>query len=260
MPELPEVESAARVLDAAARGKTIARLRILHPALERRLANTRAELLRGLVVERVERRGKHQLLHLGDGSVLHVHFRMTGDWVVGHAAAADEPFARAALELDDGTRISLVDPRALATLSWHAPGVAPLPALGPEALDRAFTGAALGEALARRRGPIKPALLDQRVVAGLGNIYATEALWLARISPRARAAGLSLVRRGRLVRAIRHVLARAMHRAGRYSDGAAIRFNVYGREGERCRRCGARIARITQAGRSTYYCPRCQRA
>ena len=260
MPELPEVESAARILAAAARGKSITSLRILHPALARRLPNGQLERVRGLVVDRVERRGKHQLLHLGDGSILHVHFRMTGDWLVGRCGAADAPFARAALELVDGTRISLIDPRALATITWHAPGSAPLPTLGPEPTDPAFTATFLRDVLATRHGAIKPALLDQRVVAGLGNIYAAEALWLARISPRARATNLSAVRRTRLVRAIQQVLTRASRRAGRYADGATIRFNVYDREGECCRRCGRRIVRITQVGRSTYYCPRCQRA
>jgi formamidopyrimidine-DNA glycosylase len=206
----------------------------------------------------VERRGKHQLLHLDDGSVVHVHFRMTGDWDIGRVGEDDPPFARAALEFDDGTRASLVDSRALATLALHDSSDA-LPDLGPEPFDAAFTATSLGAALARRRGPIKPALLDQRVVAGLGNIYVAEALWLARISPRARAATLSDARRRRLVQAIRRVLRRAP--AGRYwADARTSRWRVYDREGLPCPRCGATVARIVQAGRSTYYCPRCQRS
>src|SRR5919206_4644465 len=258
MPELPEVEHAARTLEAAVRGKRVEQLRVRHPALERRLPAERARRVRGRAVRRVERRGKHQLLHLDDGSVIHVHFRMTGDWAIGRVGEDDVPFARAVLEFEDGTRVSLVDPRALATLALHDAGSA-LPELGPEPFDASFTAESLGAALARRRGPIKPALLDQRVVAGLGNIYVAEALWLARISPRARAATLSLERRRRLVQAIRRVLRRAP--AGRYwADERTARWRVYDREGEPCPRCRATIARIVQAGRSTYFCPRCQRS
>jgi formamidopyrimidine-DNA glycosylase len=258
MPELPEVERAARALDAAARGKTIAALRVLHRSLARRLSDERAEQARGRVIERVERRGKHQLLHLSGGVVLHAHFRMAGDWVVGRVGDPEERFARAVLELTDGTRVSLVDSRALATLSLHDPGDTVLPALGPEPFSAAFTTDWLRAALAGRRIAIKPALLDQRVVAGLGNIYAAEALWLARIDPRATAGRLGAARLERLVRAIRQVLTRAP--TERYTErGGEVRWRVYDREGSRCRRCGGTIARTVQAGRSTYYCPRCQR-
>jgi len=258
MPELPEVERAARRLEAAARGKVIVELRVLHPSLARRLPAELAATVRGRRIAAVERRGKHQLLRLDDGSALHVHFRMSGDWVVGHQGGTEERHARAVLELSDGTRISLVDSRALATLTLHAPGEDPLPQLGPEPFSAAFTADALGRALAHRRGAIKPALLDQRVVAGVGNIYAAEALWLARISPRAMAARLGPARRERLVRAIRQVLRRAP--AARYADrDVRARWRVYDREGRPCRRCGAPVARIVQSGRSTYFCPRCQR-
>jgi formamidopyrimidine-DNA glycosylase len=259
MPELPEVEEAAGRLRSAALGKTIVRLRVLHPALARRFPARDAASVAGATIRRIERRGKHQLLHLDDGRALVVHFRMTGDWEVGRVEEPEPRFARAALDLADGTRVTLADPRALATLTLHDARSAPLPALGPEANDPAFTAEHLGEALAARRGAIKPALLDQRVVAGLGNIYAAEALWRARISPRASARALSLERRRRLVRAIRDVLDRAP--GGRYWIGEReARWKVYDREGKACPRCGSRIRRITQAGRSTYYCPRCQRS
>jgi formamidopyrimidine-DNA glycosylase len=258
MPELPEVDDATRRLSRAARGKTIDRLVVLHPALERKLSRKDARRLRGLVIRRVERRGKHQLLELSDGSTLYVHFRMTGDWSVGRSGDAREPFARLLLELTDGTRVALVDPRALATLTIAEPGQ-PAPALGPDALDPAFGHRELAAALARKRSAIKPALLDQRVVAGLGNIYAAEALWEARISPFADAAHLGADRLRRLVSGIRAVLTRARRNPSRYSDrGAEPRFRVYGRAGEPCLRCATPIAHATQAGRSTYYCPRCQ--
>lgn len=162
------------------------------------------------------------------------------------------------LTCDDDARVVLVDPRALATVGILAAG-AELPALGPEADDPRLTPVTLRAALASRRGPIKPVLLDQRVVAGVGNIYAAEALWKARISPRAVASSLSLSRVARLLDGIRTALADGARAATRYADGD-VPLAVYGREGEQCRRCGSAIRRIVQAGRSTYYCPRCQRS
>ncbi|HEU4564856.1 MAG TPA: bifunctional DNA-formamidopyrimidine glycosylase/DNA-(apurinic or apyrimidinic site) lyase [Gemmatimonadaceae bacterium] len=260
MPELPEVESAARELARAARGRTIERLAILHPALRRRLSDAEAGSVAGSVVVEVERRGKHQLVRLADGRTLHVHFRMSGDWAVGRADDATLPHARAVLDLTDGVRVTLVDPRALATIELLAPGGEPLPGLGPDALDPRFDAAALRGALARKRSAIKPALLDQRVVAGIGNIYAAEALWRAGIDPRAVAARLSAARAARLLGAIRETLDRARRTPSRYyGAGGEPRFQVYDREGEPCRRCAAAIRRIVQGGRSTYYCPRCQR-
>ena len=260
MPELPEVDDAARRLSRAARGKTIHRFVVLHPALRRHVAPRDIRRLRGLTIRRVDRRGKHQLLELSDGSTLCVHFRMSGDWAVGRSRGPAEPFARLLLEFSDGTRVSLVDPRALSTLSIVAPGQSTTPELGPDALDSDFGPRELGAALARKRSAIKPALLDQRVVAGLGNIYAAEALWEARISPFAAAAGLGAARLRRLLSAIRAVLTRARRNPARYSDRSAEpRFRVYGRAGEPCPRCASLIVRTMQAGRGTYYCPRCQR-
>jgi formamidopyrimidine-DNA glycosylase len=258
MPELPEVQHAAAVARAALVGRTIAALRLLHPALRRGCTDAARDAVAGRRVVHVERRGKHQLVHLDDAAVLHVHFRMSGDWV--EARAGDVPrHARAALDLTDGSALVLVDPRALSTVDWHAAGALSLPPLGLDALDPALDGAALGVALAGRRGPIKPALLDQRVVAGLGNIYAVEALWLARVDPRLPARSLGPVRRERLVVAVRATLASALDVPGRYSRGETVEaMRVYGRAGAPCLRCGAGIARIVQVGRSTYYCPRCQ--
>jgi formamidopyrimidine-DNA glycosylase len=206
----------------------------------------------------IERRGKHQLLRLDDDSVLHVHFRMAGDWSTGRADEIPR-HARAVLVFTDGSSITLVDPRALSTIAWFAPGAAALPELGPDANDPAFDADSLGRALATRRGPVKPVLLDQRVVAGLGNIYVAEALWRARISPTIPARELGRARRARLVDAIRETLADAIQAPGRYARGETVdAMNVYGREAEPCPRCGAEIRRAVQAGRSTYFCPRCQ--
>ncbi|HVE78053.1 MAG TPA: bifunctional DNA-formamidopyrimidine glycosylase/DNA-(apurinic or apyrimidinic site) lyase [Gemmatimonadaceae bacterium] len=259
MPELPEVEVAARVLRAAAQGRTIRSLRLLHPSLARRVSSADCASLVGRRVTAVERRGKHQLLHLDDGRALHAHFRMTGDWTLVAAGGALPRYARAVLEFDDGSALALDDSRALATLAVHAAADDALPALGPEADDPALDATTLRAALRARRAPIKTVLLDQRVVAGLGNIYAAEALWRARIDPRTAASSLSAARVSRLLDAVRAVLERAMAAPGRYQDGASAPLDVYGREGEPCRRCGAKVRRVVQGGRSTYFCARCQR-
>lgn len=271
VPELPEVERATRLLREAIVGHSIIRVQTLHPSAARTLPPAVCASLVGVRVERVERRAKYQLLHLHDHRIIEVHFKMTGDWAIGSTALAPPPLERVRLEFDHGTRVSLVDGRAFAVVRVHAPGQAFLPPLGPEPLDPAWTGTQLREALANKRGPIKPALLDQRVVAGLGNIYAAEALWEAAIHPMARANRLSSVRTERLVDAARAVLERAP--AARYygrrstddghayaiGDGGDDGWKVYDREGAPCVRCGAPVRRVTQAGRSTYYCGRCQR-
>ncbi len=259
MPELPEVEHAAGVLRGATAGRRLAGLRLLHPSLRRRLRPRLLAAIAGASIAGVERRGKHQLLRLEGGAVVHVHFRMAGDWMVVPAEEKLPPHARAVLELDDASRVVLVDPRMLSTIDVHLDGRPSLPALGPEPSDESLDAVALRAMLRTRRGPIKPVLLDQRVIAGLGNIYAAEALWIAKISPRASAATLAPARVERLLAGMREALRRAGAAAARYADGADERFRVYGREGERCVRCGATIRRIVQAGRSTYYCPVCQR-
>lgn len=258
MPELPEVEHAVRRLRAILDGRTILAAEAHHPSQRRHLDDTTTRLLAGRRVVAVERVGKHQLLHLDDEAVLHVHFRMAGDW---EHVAAGEPLprhARVSLRLDDGSVVALVDPRALCTVVRLADRGA-LPVLGPEPHDPRCTPAWLRAAFARRRSAVKPALLDQRVVAGVGNIYASEALWHARISPDAPASALDLRRLGRLVDGMREALDRALLEPGRYAEDEGERLEVYGREGEPCRRCGRPIRRAVQAGRSTYWCPRCQR-
>jgi formamidopyrimidine-DNA glycosylase len=212
--------------------------------------------LRGATIASVERRGKHQLVHLDDGRVLHAHFRMTGDWTIDKVTDDLPRFARATISLDDGTRAVLDDPRALSTLDLHLANAAPALGLGPEPSDPALTATSLREALAKRRGPIKPVLLDQRVIAGLGNIYAAESLLHARIAPSTPASSLSQKQLGALLRAIRAVITKAT--GARYTDSSVSRLAVYDREDKLCRRCGSRIERIVQAGRSTYFCPGCQ--
>ncbi|GAC1684399.1 MAG: bifunctional DNA-formamidopyrimidine glycosylase/DNA-(apurinic or apyrimidinic site) lyase [Gemmatimonadaceae bacterium] len=207
----------------------------------------------------MERRGKHQLLLLHGGSALHVHFRMAGDWAVLSVGSPLPRHARAVLEMTDGSRAGLVDPRALSTITFHDHAGDALPNLGMEPDDPRLTADTLHDLLMRRRVAIKVALLDQRVIAGLGNIYAAEALWSAGIDPRRPASGLRRTRCDRLLSSIRQVLALAARDPGRYTAENSNRLAVYGREGEPCRRRDGRIRRIRQSGRSTYFCPRCQR-
>lgn len=258
MPELPEVEAALEVLRTRARGRTITRMRVLHPALRRRLKPAQLRALVGARVARVERRGKHQLLHLDDGRILHAHFRMNGDWMFAESGEPLPRFARAVLDFDDGNSLVFVDSRALGTIDVHPAGAELDLGLGPDAADPEWTAEQLATALAPRRGPIKPALLDQSLVAGLGNIYAAECLWRARISPFAPCSTLSRPQIAKLRKAIAAVLGRAT--GSRYTDDDTVTLDVYDREGLPCRRCDTLIERVVQAGRSTYYCPQCQAA
>lgn len=260
MPELPEVERAARALAKSGLGKTIDVVRAIHPSLRKKLPPAAARRVKGKRIESIERRGKHQLLKLDSGDTIVVHFRMNGDWEIG---TTDEPldrFARAVIDLTDGTRISLVDRRALSSITVDREGSSSLPKLGREASDPALDAAYLAEVLQRRKIAIKPALMDQAVLAGLGNIYAAEALWESQIDPRTPASLMSPETLARLVDAIRLVLNPRKRRPGRYTENRnRSRFAVYDREGQECRRCGGTIQRIVQAGRSTYFCPDCQK-
>ncbi|HWL40253.1 MAG TPA: bifunctional DNA-formamidopyrimidine glycosylase/DNA-(apurinic or apyrimidinic site) lyase [Gemmatimonadaceae bacterium] len=260
MPELPEVERAARQLRRAALGKTILAVKAIHPSLKKKLPAARSRRAKGKRIDSIERRGKHQLLQLDSGETLVVHFRMNGDWEIGTTSDPLDRFARAAIELTDGTRISLVDRRALSSITLDKRGESSLPRLGREASDRTLDADYFVEALRRKKIAIKPALLDQSVIAGLGNIYAAEALWEAMIDPRSPAAKVSRVKLEKLVDAIRLVLSPRKRRPGRYTATRGVsRFAVYDREGKECRRGDGVIERIVQAGRSTYFCPKCQR-
>ena len=259
MPELPEVERAARTLSRAALGKTIASVRAIHPSLRRKLPPARSRAVKGKRIDSIERRGKHQLLHLDSGDTLVVHFRMNGDWEIGTVDGELDRFARAVVELTDGTRISLVDRRALSSITLDKQGASSLPKLGREASDRTLDAYYLLDALKRKKIAIKPALMDQSVVAGLGNIYVAEALWEAELDPRTPASKVTKANLTRLVDAIKLVLSPKRRRPGRYTDTRGVeRFAVYDREGKICRRCGGTIERLVQAGRSTYFCPSCQ--
>lgn len=256
MPELPEVERAARLLRERIIGKSIADAKLLHASLRRQVAARQLRSLTGASVVSVDRRGKHQLIVLDDGRVIRAHFRMTGDWHIDRTSDPLPRFARAAISFGDGTRLILDDPRALSTFELHASLAAADLELGPEPDDPTLTAPYLEQQLVKRRGPIKPVLLDQRVIAGLGNIYAVEALWRARISPLRPARTLTGSELAKLLTAIRRVIRAAT--GARYRDSSGARLAVYDREGKPCRRCRTRVKRIVQSGRSTYYCSNCQ--
>jgi formamidopyrimidine-DNA glycosylase len=180
---------------------------------------------------------------------------MSGDWATG-ADAQTARYPRATIHLDDGSSVVLDDPRALSSIELKPAGEDPLPGVGPDANRADLDPDFLFDRLQRRRSPIKVALLDQSVLSGIGNIYASESLWRAQIDPRRSSAALSKADARRLMTAIVAVLKKAS--GSRYSDGEG-RFSVYDRESKPCRRCRTPIVRIPQAGRSTYFCPECQK-
>jgi formamidopyrimidine-DNA glycosylase len=269
MPELPEVETVRRRLAPVLEGRTLQRVAISDPRLTRPYdPDAVAAELQDERVAEVGRRGKYLLVRFASARVLLVHLRMTGGFLL-------EPgtHERAVLELDDGARIAYRDVRRFGTwLVLEAEEVEAYLAerLGEEPLDALFTVALLGERLAGRRAPIKAALLDQRTLAGMGNIYVDEALWRARIHPLRPAESLDRNGLRRLHRAIRAALEAGIARQGstlrdyRQPDGSSgsmqDEFRVYGREGEPCDRCGTPIAKTRAGGRGTWFCPGCQAA
>jgi formamidopyrimidine-DNA glycosylase len=264
VPELPEVETERRRLASRLRGRQLARVRIDDPRLTRPDDPAIvATALAGDRVAEVDRRGKYLLVRLESGRVLLVHLRMTGGF--RYMPASHE---RAVLELEDGTRIAYRDLRRFGT--WQLLEAEDAEQhlgirLGPEPLERGFTKAFLGGRLADRSAPVKAAVLDQRTVAGLGNIYSDEALWQAQIHPQRPAGTLSTEEIGALREGIRKALRIGIrHQGADLGDGTYAggrmqeQFNVYGRDGEPCNRCGTPIEKIRVAGRGTWYCPSCQ--
>lgn len=272
MPELPEVETVRRQLDPVLTGVRITTVDARRPDLRIPFPPRFRHRLRGQTVAELTRRAKYLLAQLSSGETLLMHLGMSGSFRVDPPAAARstlDPHDHVVFELDSGARVVFTDPRRfgfmdLLTAAERARHPV-LSRLGPEPLSAEFDAAALARACRGKKTSLKAALLDQRVVAGLGNIYASEALHVAGLSPRKRA-GTVATPTGeprdsarRLAAAIKQVLNEAIARAGgRYRSS---RFRVYDREGQPCRRrgCGGIVRRMTQSGRSTFYCPVCQR-
>jgi formamidopyrimidine-DNA glycosylase len=275
MPELPEVETIRTQLAPSLAGRRIVRVEIRDPRLTRpEPPEGVAASLEGERIADVRRRGKYLVVAFESGRHLLVHLRMTGN--VLHPApadAGDDPYVRAVVSLDNGSDVVYRDVRRFGT--WDLLEAGELDEyfaarrLGEEPLERTFTAERLGRALAGRRAPVKAALLDQRAAAGIGNIYADEALWYARIHPLVPAGTLDRAAVAALRAGIRKALRLGVRRQGaslrdyRGADGGRGRmqreFRVYGREGEPCDRCGTPIAKTRAAGRGTWYCPTCQR-
>ncbi len=286
MPELPEVETVRRGLAPVMEGAVFAGVEARRPDLRFPLPGDFAGRLVGQRVDSLDRRGKYLIAHLSSGESLIMHLGMSGRFTI-EAGAAHQPgvFSRAhdcnprhdhvVFEFSGPApgRVTYNDPRRFGFMDIAGPGELEtcrhFKGMGPEPLGNGFSPAVLKAALKGRAAPIKAALLDQHVVAGLGNIYVCEALFRAGISPRRKAGSVAGKRSDRLYSEIIAVLNDAIEAGGSSlrdfaaADGALgyfqHRFDVYDREGEQCRRCDKPVRRLVQAGRSTFFCPSCQR-
>jgi formamidopyrimidine-DNA glycosylase len=287
MPELPEVEVLRRSLEPHLVGDRVERVEVRAPALREPLdAQALHRALAGRRVERLRRRSKYLLVDVEGGETLVVHLGMSGRLTLAPAAAEVEPHEHVSLSLASGRRLRFRDPRRFG-LFFTLPtteiatdrrfahlGVEPLTAVGATGDDLTnddgtFSGALLWRCARGRRGPVKTFLMDAQVVVGVGNIYASEALFRAGVHPKRSVARIAAARWEALAEAVRATLAQAIAEGGTtlndFADGDGnsgyfqVSLAVYGREGEPCPRCGEAIRRIVQTGRSTFYCARCQR-
>ena len=269
MPELPEVETTVRGLARVLDGRRIARVEARREDLRRAFPEDLGQRLTGACVTGLGRRAKYGLIHTDRGDTMVFHLGMSGSWRIDHAGL--EKHDHLLIETEEGRRLTLNDPRRFGSVdlvrtdqidAWPA-----FRALGPEPTGE-VTGAWLRQTFAGRTAPVKAMLMDQRVIAGLGNIYACEALYRARIDPRKAAGKVSRAKLDALAAAIPAVLGEAIAAGGSslkdfvQPDGElgyfSKDFDVYDREGEPCG-CGGTVKRIVQSGRSTFFCPRCQR-
>ena len=283
MPELPEVETVRRGLAPVMEGAVIKQADVNRPDLRWPFPERMAARLTGQMVSRLRRRSKYILADLEGGETLLIHLGMSGRMLISgdplgqfvHDHPPAEKHDHVVLHMGNGARITFNDPRRFGAMDMFVTESAKthplLAAIGPEPLGNSFHEAYLADALANRAMPMKSALLDQKIIAGLGNIYVCEALYRSQIHPTRPAKRVSKQRISRLVPVIREVLQDAINAGGsslrdfRQADGELgyfqHSFDVYGREGEPCRAkgCASTIRRIMQSGRSTFYCPTCQR-
>lgn len=271
MPELPEVETTRRGIEPHLRGQAIARVVVRQPRLRWPIPDDLAELLVGRIVERVERRAKYLLVPFPHGTLL-MHLGMSGSL---RLVRADEPAGKhdhVDLELASGLALRYHDPRRFGAMLWQAAGAPPHPlleGLGPEPLTDAFDGDYLFELSRGRSAAVKTFLMDGRVVVGVGNIYANEALFAAGIRPDRAAGRIARERYARLAEEVKKVLARSIEQGGTTlrdfvgGDGKpgyfAQQLLVYGRGGHACRNCLEELVEVRLGQRSTVYCRRCQR-
>lgn len=271
MPELPEVETTCRGIAPHVEGQTVRDVVVRQPRLRWPISPRLKKELRGAVITAVRRRGKYLLLESAAGTVL-LHLGMSGSLHVVSADTAAEKHDHVDFILTNGVCLRLRDPRRFGAVLWTTRPAEQhklLQNLGPEPLLAAFNSAYLFTASRGRRVCIKAFIMDSKVVVGVGNIYASESLFMAGIHPKTAAGRISRVRFERLLQAIKQVLAAAIKQGGTTlrdftnSDGKPGYFQqqlqVYGRSGEACPSCGAGIRSMTLGQRNTFYCPRCQR-
>lgn len=283
MPELPEVETVRRGLLGAMEGAVISRAEVRRPDLRWPFPDRMAERLTGQTVMALRRRSKYILCDLSSGETLLIHLGMSGRMTVSgdplgqfvHDHPMPEKHDHVVFYMDNGARVTFNDPRRFGAMDLLPTNGADahklLASIGPEPLGNTFSEPYLVEALKGKNTPVKSALLDQRIVAGLGNIYVCEALFRAGISPKRKAGQISAARVASMVPIIRQVLSDAIAAGGsslkdfRQADGELgyfqHSFDVYGREGEPCRTagCASTIQRVVQGGRSSFFCPTCQK-
>lgn len=270
MPELPEVETTRRGIAPRITGRTVRQVIVRNARLRWPVPARLKSLLPGNRITEVSRRGKYLLLHTPAGALL-LHLGMSGSLRLVAADTPAEKHDHVDIVFSDGQALRLRDPRRFGAVLWA--GAAPLEhkllkALGPEPLAEEFTADQLYARARRRRCSVKEFIMDSRTVVGVGNIYASEALFLAGIRPTLAAGRLSRASCAQLVAAIQQVLARAIHSGGTtlrdFTNGEGKpgyfqqQLNVYGRAGEPCRRCQTAIKQLRQGQRSSFYCPRCQ--
>ncbi|HUO46653.1 MAG TPA: bifunctional DNA-formamidopyrimidine glycosylase/DNA-(apurinic or apyrimidinic site) lyase [Acidimicrobiia bacterium] len=273
MPELPEVESVRRHLEPVLIGRKVVAVEVNHPRTARRNAHPSdvVNRLTGATVERLQRHGKFLMADLDNGMVWVTHLGMSGRMLVAAPDEARPPHTHFVARTDHSDEIRFIDPRTFGFVAVVTPEeLAQVTKLGPDALNTLPRSPGLGRMLAGRKAPIKALLLDQRVLAGLGNIYADEVLHRAGVRPTRPGGEVSAGEVKKMRAAIRPVLDAGIAAGGTslkdlsylLPDGQAgqylARLRVYGREGEPCRKCGTRIERIVVGGRSSFFCPSCQ--
>jgi len=276
MPELPEVESLRRILARSADRRTITEVRVVEPRLRRPVAHDLADRVAGRRIESIGRRAKYLMLALSGGNTLLVHLGMSGSLTHRRVATDDAPFMtrhdHLELILDDQSRLVFNDPRRFGLMKvFDADGLKTAPelaGLGPEPLDGGFNADYLAQVCRGRKAAIKNVLMDQGIVAGIGNIYASEILFRAGVRPTRRAGRLKRAEIDLIIRFTPIILNAAIASRGttfrsyRDSRGQPGRFKerlmVYGREGEPCRTCGEPIRNVVVGQRASFYCPRCQ--
>ena len=273
MPELPEVETVCRGLAPVLEGRRIARVTLRRKDMRIPFPKGLAQTLTGHVVRRIARRAKYILLHMDDGHVAIIHLGMAGRMQIVDPATPLDRHDHVIIVTDAGVEIRFNDPRRFGLMTFTTEdaldGHKLFSHLGPDPLGNSFNAPFLANALKGRKTAIKLALLDQRIVVGIGNIYASEALHRAGISPKRRAGTITAARAEALVPAIQQILNDAIA-----AGGSSLRdhvqpsgelgyfqhaWRVYGREGEPCPVCGTAVARFTQGARSTFYCRTCQK-